>query len=278
MMLESLKVMAKLFSSSRLMKWLWSQEGIWCTGHVNSPYGVGVWRSIRSHWDTLLKNSNITGLGVKDLFPDLFNISTSPNAYLSTAKELQAWSITLRRILNDWEIQGAVEKGLITTKSKGGLGIKDLNAQNTSRLMKWLWSQEGIWCTGPVNSPYGVGNSNIQVGIGRTTLFWEDNWLGHECVKDLFPDLFNRSTSPNVYIATAKELRAWSITLRRILNDWEIKEQSSSLRLWKSFRGNQKQRTNCIGIHAKMGLSQSTLPIKQSATMLIRLLIGHGIL
>lgn len=98
---------------------------MWCTGPVNSPYRIRVWRSIRSHWHALLKNSNIqvgngrktlfladncVGHGcVKDLFPDLFNISTSPNAYLSTAKGIQEWESTFRRALNDWEIEQAVE-------------------------------------------------------------------------------------------------------------------------------------------------------------------------
>ncbi|XP_059291289.1 uncharacterized protein LOC132044787 isoform X3 [Lycium ferocissimum] len=180
-------------------------------------------------------------------------------------------------------------KSLITSKSKGGLGIRDLNA---SLLMKWLWrynveenslrrrliqdkyGQVGMRCIDIVTSPYGVGvwrsirshwdtllkNSKIQVGNGRKTLFRADNWLGHGSLKDLFPDLLSISTSPNDYLSTAKGLQGWNITFRRDLNDWEIERVWSFLRPWKSSRGYQKQRISCSGIQAKMGPSQSNLP------------------
>lgn len=67
-----------------------------------------------------------------------------------------------------WEI-------VMLSKDKGGLGIKNLNLQNKSLLMKWLWrytSEERAlwnemimskygelspWYTKPVNEPFGVG-------------------------------------------------------------------------------------------------------------------------
>ncbi|XP_019257785.1 PREDICTED: uncharacterized protein LOC109236002 [Nicotiana attenuata] len=112
-------------------------------------------------------------------------------------------------------------KVLTQAKKSGGLGIRNLRLHNKSLLMKWLWrfgredetlwrqviiekyGLEGQWIPRAVTTTYGVSvwrsiraywplfaeNISIVVGNGRKTSFWNDNWLGHGPLKDLFSDM-----------------------------------------------------------------------------------------
>ncbi|WMV25769.1 hypothetical protein MTR67_019154 [Solanum verrucosum] len=105
-------------------------------------------------------------------------------------------------------------------KKQGGLGVRNLKIQSKALRLKWLWrySQEpqaywgkvikaiyGVenkWMTNEVSTPYGVSlwrsirilwpflrnNTAVRVGNGSKTSFWEDNWLGHASLKNLFPE------------------------------------------------------------------------------------------
>ncbi|WMV11476.1 hypothetical protein MTR67_004861 [Solanum verrucosum] len=77
----------KAHNKSLLLKWLWrlatdyqslwkdtifaryGKEGSWTTKEVNTPYGVGLWRTIRNQWPRIWNNSVINvGNGRKTLF------------------------------------------------------------------------------------------------------------------------------------------------------------------------------------------------------------------
>ncbi|WMV33005.1 hypothetical protein MTR67_026390 [Solanum verrucosum] len=130
-----------------------------------------------------------------------------------------------------WQGNGEGEKkhhlvkweAVITTKKEGGLGIKNLKAQNKSLLLKWLWrlaadeqglwkeiiiaryGREGPWTTQEVKTPYerGLwrtirnqwqkmwGNFVIKLGNGRKTMFWNDVWVGQTPLRQQFPNIYN---------------------------------------------------------------------------------------
>lgn len=102
------------------------------------------------------------------------------------------------------------------------MGVKNLKKQNQSLLMKWLWrytneehslwrrvitdkyGEEGPWKTKAVNNVYGVSvwktirnlwqifsnKINHRVGNGQKIFFWQDNWMGQQPLKTMYPDIF----------------------------------------------------------------------------------------
>ncbi|WMV38922.1 hypothetical protein MTR67_032307 [Solanum verrucosum] len=133
----------KAHNQSLLMKWLWrynletdalwrrfihdkyGQDDQWCSNSVNCPFGVGVWRAIRSFWPLLAGNvsfkvgngrkilfwhDNWLGHGpLKVLFPNFYTIATLPDINLESAKGVHEWNITFRRLLHDWELERVVD-------------------------------------------------------------------------------------------------------------------------------------------------------------------------
>ncbi|WMV20542.1 hypothetical protein MTR67_013927 [Solanum verrucosum] len=153
-----------------------------------------------------------------------------------------------------WEV-------VITSKKEGGLGIKNLKAQNKSLLLKWLWSlaadkqglwkkiiiarygREGPWTTQAVKTPYerGLwrtirnqwpkmwGNSMIKVGNSRKTMFWNDIWVGQTPLRQQFPDIYNLNQQKIATISEVKNAQGWNLSFRRLLNDWEVERISSTV-------------------------------------------------
>jgi len=133
----------KAHNQSLLMKWLWrynletnalwrrfihdkyGQDDQWCSNFVNCPFGVGVWRAIRSFWPLLAGNisfkvgngrkilfwhDNWLGHGpLKVLLPNFYTIATLPDINLESAKGVHGWNITFRRLLHDWELERVVD-------------------------------------------------------------------------------------------------------------------------------------------------------------------------
>lgn len=125
---------------------------------------------------------------------------------------------------------------VIKNKKEGGMGIKNLKAQNQSLLLKWLWrfvSKEGLWkeaivsryemedfwITKDVRNPYGVGlwrsirnqwpkiwgNSRPVIGNGRKISFWNDVWVGQHTLKHLFPVIHNLNQQKSAIVAEIRE-------------------------------------------------------------------------
>lgn len=164
----------------------YGQNGLWCSNIVNSSHGIGVWKSIRLHWNTLADNTSIkVGNGrktlfwsdnwlghgpLKELFPNFFSIATSPTSTLDNAWGQQGWNVTFRRALNDWELQKVVDffnileqfQGLGETEDKlcwnlcrsGNFTVKSaytLVAASNQQLEQWPWRY--IW---KVKAPFKV--------------------------------------------------------------------------------------------------------------------------
>jgi len=129
----------KIQSTALMMKWLWKftkenhllwgrvikakyeQEDSWMTKEVNTPYGVSLWRSIRSLWSELKTQSRIKvangnktrfwkdnwhEVGIMELvFPDIFNLVLHQQYTIAEMWTSDGWSLNFRRHCNDWEVQ-----------------------------------------------------------------------------------------------------------------------------------------------------------------------------
>ncbi|XP_060190615.1 uncharacterized protein LOC132619869 [Lycium barbarum] len=139
-------------------------------------------------------------------------------------------------------------------KKEGGVGIRDMKMQNRSLMMKWLWKFattdnmlwkevisakygiENSWMTNVVTIPYGcsvwrtirnlwpliINRSRFKVGNGLKFSFWDDKWIGHEPLKQLYPDLYTLCFQQQATVAELWTRQGWNLHLRRHLNDWEM--------------------------------------------------------
>jgi hypothetical protein len=126
-------------------------------------------------------------------------------------------------------------------KSKGGLGIKNLELFNLALLSKWKWrmllddealwsdflryryghlpsrvlgsisytqgSKESIWWKDIVSRPRGYtedwfkSNVACKVGNGKNINFWQFKWFGNQCFQELYPNLYDKEMNQNVKVA-----------------------------------------------------------------------------
>ena len=132
------------FNEALLGKWLWrfgverealwrqvvavkygSLEGGWCSKIPTGPYGVGLWKFIRSGWDKfsrLLKfevgvGSRIrfwddvwcTDGSLKDAYPELFRLARDKDACVADNFQRLGdsihWEVTFSRLAQDWELE-----------------------------------------------------------------------------------------------------------------------------------------------------------------------------
>ncbi|WMV25761.1 hypothetical protein MTR67_019146 [Solanum verrucosum] len=186
----------KIQSTALMMKWLWKftkenhllwgrvikakyeQEDSWMTKEVNTPYGVSLWRSIRSLRSELKTQSRINvangnktrfwkdnwhEVGIMELvFPDIFNLVLHQQYTIAEMWTSDGWSLNFRRHCNDWEVQRVadflskldqfpgVQAGEDHLWWQGNSkGIFKVNAaykimnQSNQRIANWPWKQ--IW-------------------------------------------------------------------------------------------------------------------------------------
>ncbi|WMV40396.1 hypothetical protein MTR67_033781 [Solanum verrucosum] len=98
----------------------YAMEDSWTTKEVRSPYGVGLWRTIRNLWPKIWRNSKIDiGNGrktffwndvwvgqhsLKQLHLEIYNLNQQKEATVAEVKDNKGWNLSFRRRLNDWEI------------------------------------------------------------------------------------------------------------------------------------------------------------------------------
>ncbi|KAE8656892.1 Protein MOR1 [Hibiscus syriacus] len=149
---------------------------------------------------------------------------------------------------------------------EGGLGVLDLNFANRVLLGKWVWKfaneKDSLWknmiCSihnastmsldlNKVISPSdswiwkgitrnylaedAIGNglrshSKIQVGNGKSIVFWHDVWLNEESLKGQFPRIYalsnNRWGKVSEFGSRIGNKWIWNIQTRRNICDWEM--------------------------------------------------------
>ncbi|WVZ69705.1 hypothetical protein U9M48_018450 [Paspalum notatum var. saurae] len=132
-------------------------------------------------------------------------------------------------------------------KDQGGLGILNLEAQNTCLLSKWLYkliNEDGIWQQllrkkylknktigevfwKPGDSHFWSGLmkvkyqfmdlSTFQVHNGLQTRFWKNKWLGNFVLKEQYPSLFNIARKKHSSVAHVLSTNPLNISFRRAL-------------------------------------------------------------
>lgn len=103
----------------------YGMEDFWTIKAPMTPFGVGLWRSIRNLWPKILKNPKIRiengkktlfwddiWIGqhsLKSLFLDLYILSHLKNATVMEVRDNLGWNFIFRRLLNDWEVDRLTE-------------------------------------------------------------------------------------------------------------------------------------------------------------------------
>nr|GEY94259.1 RNA-directed DNA polymerase, eukaryota, reverse transcriptase zinc-binding domain protein [Tanacetum cinerariifolium] len=127
---------------------------------------------------------------------------------------------------------------VLASKEKGGLGVSSLYALNRGLMLKWVWrfysQKTSLWAK-VIKAIYGddgkvgkVTNAGIRscwmnivneisvlknqgvnvfdfmrikLGNGDTTAFWEDNWIGGNVLKYLYPRIYALETCKSVTVS-----------------------------------------------------------------------------
>ncbi|WVZ67862.1 hypothetical protein U9M48_016884 [Paspalum notatum var. saurae] len=136
---------------------------------------------------------------------------------------------------------------LCLPNDQGGLGILNLEAQNTCLLSKWLYkliNEDGIWQQlfrkkylknktigeffwKPGDSHFWSGLMKVkdqfmdlstsQVHNGLQIRFWEDKWLENFTLKEQYPFLFNIARKKHSSVAHVLSTNPLNISFRRVL-------------------------------------------------------------
>ncbi|CAJ2631177.1 unnamed protein product [Trifolium pratense] len=159
-------------------------------------------------------------------------------------------------------------------KEKGGLGIKNLNLFNQALLSKWKWRGicepnsswskllayrygslysnfldqvvcegrgQSIWWRDLLkigrddNGDWFRSNISNVLGQGNAIRFWKDKWYGPDCLMDLYPALYFKTSMPNCFVAdTGFEHNGkwiWNICWAETLSSTESDEAEELLYL-----------------------------------------------
>lgn len=125
-------------------------------------------------------------------------------------------------------------------KELGGLGIKDLEKFGKALRQRWLWhnwnqvdkSWKGLQvpCTKEERNLFAE-NARIQIGDGKSTLFWHDSWIGQRPLKLSLPNLFQVARFKNRTVAKEMTNNNWIRSVRNITTTPQIREY---VLLWNS--------------------------------------------
>jgi hypothetical protein len=121
----------------------------------------------------------------------------------------------------------------IRPKSLGGLGIKDREKFSRALRLRWLWHKwdhiEKPWKNLLKNSDQAdkqlfFCSTEVRVGNGRNTPFWESKWLNEIAPKDLAPNLFHKARSKKRSVHQELQNLNWARNLTGVDNSTELEE------------------------------------------------------
>jgi len=100
-------------------------------------------------------------------------------------------------------------------KQLGGLGISDLRRAGVALRVRWLWRERLEGCASAQADPAALAlfraAAVLNLGNGRSTLFWKDRWLDNQCIKDLAPSVLHavKLRKRNARVAEALQNDDW---------------------------------------------------------------------
>lgn len=183
-------------SKALRMKWLWKyanekqrswgkvieakyeEEDRWMTKEVTTPYGVNLWRSIRSLWSDLKSNTKIkvndghkTRFWYDDwhesgtmlsLYPNIHNLVLQQQRPIAEMWTPEGWEVNFRRQINDWEITRVADFFSLIGQFKG--------TQEGDDELWWQDTEKGAF---KVGKTYKKMNNNNQL---ITNWPWKNIW------------------------------------------------------------------------------------------------------
>jgi hypothetical protein len=157
---------------------------------------------------------------------------TAMSIYVAICIGLPPWVIrALEKILKTflWTGTDVVQGGkcllawkrVQRTKHLGGLGVLDLKMFDNALRLRWLWLQRTdnshSWSLLPFNEDattraFFLASVRIELGNGRSLLFWQDAWLDGCSIADSASDLVqavSRRTRSSRMVADTLQNEAW---------------------------------------------------------------------
>ncbi|WVZ83331.1 hypothetical protein U9M48_030492 [Paspalum notatum var. saurae] len=125
-------------------------------------------------------------------------------------------------------------------KSKGGLGVSDLERFARALRLRWLWfkwkENERAWSRLEVpcdKTDKALFNASTIVTIadGKRAEFWHSSWLNGVSASSIAPKLFEKSKRKNITVYKATQNNAWIRHVLPINTESEIKEY---VELWEA--------------------------------------------
>uniref|UniRef100_A0A2N9IUG7 RRM domain-containing protein n=1 Tax=Fagus sylvatica TaxID=28930 RepID=A0A2N9IUG7_FAGSY len=137
---------------------------------------------------------------------------------------------------------------MLKIRARGGMPVAfaDFECFGTERDLLWRKVTEAKygcardgWCSNQVNSPYGVSLwktiskgwdsfkrfISFEIGDGSKVSYWHDVWCGDRSLKEMYPDLFAISCSPDSMVADLmrrhNDVLHWDLTFIWYIQDWE---------------------------------------------------------
>lgn len=135
-------------------------------------------------------------------------------------------------------------------KTKGGLGILDLERFSRTLRLRWLWFQwkhkDHAWnrlelpCDSRDRELFAA-STVVTVGDGRTARFWTSSWIDWMTAKSLAPSLFQKATRKKISVQMALQDNRWISHILPIQTAQEIQEY---VILWEKVHGVTLQENN----------------------------------
>lgn len=120
----------------------------------------------------------------------------------------------------------------------GGLGVLDLRRAGLAFRVRWLWQHRAVNASlSPIRAERAVrdlftASTHVELGDGRSILFWDDVWLSGGSLRSRAPHLFQATSrsARRFSVQRALENRAWA---RHIVGGLTMQVISEYLLVWE---------------------------------------------
>ena len=130
-------------------------------------------------------------------------------------------------------------------KEKGGIGIMDLERFTRALRLRWLWfkwkQKERAWTNLEVpcnKTDHELFNAStvVNIGNGKTALFWTSSWINGASAKTIAPSLFQKTHRKKISVQKALENNRWIDHIYPPNSHAEVSEFAD---LWEAIKDTQ---------------------------------------